>query len=298
VAGELERRWEEALQAWQRLQQAWEQAQQQELAPLSAADRQPIRQLADDLPALWHAETTTNAERKRLLRCLIQDVTLDRFSKPAVTILHLRWHTDTTTTVEVQRPQPGCWTPPAALQRIRELAAHHPDDRIAAMLNHEGLRTGKGLRWTLRRVKKVRQRRGIRTGCPAHALAAGPRGDGLITARVAAQRLGVDASAITRCFHQGILQGHQPKPNSSVWIQLRQEDQRRLDGSTSPCPDLIPIRQAAELLDTTVEEVWAQVRTGRLLPFRLRIKNRWLWHVQLSAELAIASDEPCEVHCV
>jgi DNA invertase Pin-like site-specific DNA recombinase len=290
VAGELERRWEEALQAWQQLEQEWQQAQQQELAPLSAADRQLIRQLADDLPALWHAETTSNAERKRLLRCLIQDVTLDRFSQPGVSILHVRWHTGTTTTVEVERPQPGCWTPPTALRRIRELAAHHPDDRIAEMLNQEGLRTGKGLRWTPRRVKKVRQRRGIPTGCPRRARGTGPRGDGLLAASEAAQRLEVDASQVTRWFHQGILQGYQPKPNAPVWIRLNEKDQRRLDGSTLPRPDLVPVRQAADQLGITVEQVWSQVSAGQLLPYHLRVKKRWLWHVQLPAQQAIASD--------
>jgi hypothetical protein len=46
VAGELERRWEEKLQELKHLEQEWQRAQQQELAPLSEADRQLIRELA------------------------------------------------------------------------------------------------------------------------------------------------------------------------------------------------------------------------------------------------------------
>ena len=107
---------------------------------------------SQDMPTLWQVETTTNAERKRLLRCLIQDVTLDRFSKEGWSIIRIRWHGGTTTTVEVEWPQPGCWTPPTALRRIRELVPHHPDDQIATMLNEEGLQTGKGLAWTRNRA--------------------------------------------------------------------------------------------------------------------------------------------------
>ena len=284
VAGELEQRWEEKLREWKRMEQEWLQAQQQELAPLSDADRQLIRQLADDLPALWHAETTTNVERKRLLRCLIQDVTLDRFSKPSVSIIHVRWQTNTTTTVEVDRPPPGAWTPPRAMRRIRELAPHHPDDQIAEMLNAEGLRTGKGLSWTTSRVEKVRKRQDIPTGCPCHIREPGPRGDGLINAAEAAKRLGVDASTVTIWFRQDILDGHQRKPGSSVWVRLGEEDQRRLDGSTSPRLDLITVRQAAKRLGVTTEEVWDLIRAGRLIPYRLRAKNHWRWHVQLPAE--------------
>jgi DNA invertase Pin-like site-specific DNA recombinase len=298
VAGELERRWEQALQERQRLEQEWQQAQQQELAPLSEADRQLIRQLADDLPALWRAETTTNAERKRLLRCLIQDVTLDRFSKPNVSLIYVRWHTGTTTTVQAERPQPGCWTPPAALRRIRELAPQHPDEQIAEILNQQGLRTGKGLAWTPRRVRKVRQRRDIPTGCPCRPQGTGPRGDGLLAASQAAQRLGVDASTITCWFQQGILKGQQSKPNAPVWVQLSQQDQQRLDGSTLPRPGLVPLRQAADALGITVQQVWAQVHAGQLQAYRLRVSKRWLWHVQLSSDSTSASDQPCEVHCV
>ena len=170
------------------------------------------------------------------------------------------------------------------MRRIRELAPHHPDDQIAEMLNAEGLRTGKGLRWTTIRVEKVRKRQGIPTGCPCHSREPGPRGDGLINAAEAAQRLGVDASAVTVWFRQGILDGHQRKPGSSVWVRLSEEDQCRLDGSTSPRPDLITVRQAAQRLGIRTEQVWEMIRDGRLIPYRLRTKNHWRWHVQLPAE--------------
>jgi DNA invertase Pin-like site-specific DNA recombinase len=298
VAGELEQRWEEKLQALQRLEREQARVQQQELAPLSEADKALIRRLAQDLPALWQAETTTHAERKRLLRCLIQDVTLDRFSKPGFTIIHIRWHTGTTTTLEVERPQPGCWTPPAALRRIRELAPHHPDDQVAAILNEQGLRTGKGLAWTRNRVRRVRKRRGIETGCPCRAREPGPRGDGLIRAQEAAGQVGISSSTVSHWFKAGILGGHQRKPNSMLWIRLTEQDRHRLDGSASRRPGLVLIGEAAERLATTVEAVWAEVRAGRLVPYRLRIKNRWLWHVQLTAEPVGPTEEPCEVHCV
>jgi len=290
VAGELEQRWEEKLRQWKRMEQEWLQAQQKELAPLSDADRQLIRQLADDLPALWHAETTTHVERKRLLRCLIQDVTLDRFTEPGVSIIHVRWQTNTTTTIEVDRPPPGVWTPPRALRRIRELAPHHPDDRIAERLNAEGLRTGKNLNWTTSRVAKVRQRQAIPTGCPCHVQGPGPRGDGLIPAAEAARRLGVDASTVTIWFRQGVLDGHQRKPGSPVWVRLSEADRRRLDGSTSPRCDLLTVRRAARRLGVATEEVWELIRAGRLIPYRLRAKNHWRWHVQLPDEPLSTSD--------
>ncbi len=284
VAAELEQQWEEQLRAGQQLEQEWQQAQQQELAPLSDAERQRIRQLAEDLPALWHAATTTHADRKRLLRCLIQDVTLDRFSQPGISIIHVRWQTQTTTTLEVDRPPPGVATPERALRRIRALAPQQPDDQIAEILNAEGLHTGKGLAWTTHRVAKVRQRQAIPTGCPCHQRASGPRGDGLLNAAEAARQLSVDAATVTIWFRQGILQGHQRQPGSAVWVQLRAEDLRRLDGSTAPRPDLLSVRQAAKQLGITPEEVWEHIRAGQLMPYRLRTNKHWRWHVQVPPE--------------
>ena len=77
VAAELERLWEEKLQAQARLQEEWQDFQTCQLTPLSNQDIAAIRSLAEDLPALWQADTTTQEDRKRLLRCLIQGVTLE-----------------------------------------------------------------------------------------------------------------------------------------------------------------------------------------------------------------------------
>ena len=45
---------------------------------LASPEEQRILALAQDLSAIWHAPTTTHAERKQLLRFLIKDVTLTR----------------------------------------------------------------------------------------------------------------------------------------------------------------------------------------------------------------------------
>jgi len=284
VAAELERRWEEKLHAQQHLEREWAQAQTQDLAPLSEADRQLIRQLADDLPALWYAETTTQAERKRLLRCLIRDVTLDRFSKPGITTILIHWHTDTSTTLEIPSPRPGCRTPTAVLERIRELAQHLPDDQVAAMLNEEGVRSATGKTWHHVLVRQVRKRHNIPSACPYITPESGPRGDGLITAAEAAERLDVTLSMVADWFRRGLLAGHQRRPGTPLWIRLTDEDVGRLDGSASRQPDMVPLRRAANALGMTAEEMQAEIRAGRLLTYRLRVGKQWRWFVRVPAE--------------
>jgi len=76
VARELERRWNEALQADEQLQAAHARFQQDCPTQLSAEERKQILSLADDLPALWKADATTPEDRQTIARLLLEQVTV------------------------------------------------------------------------------------------------------------------------------------------------------------------------------------------------------------------------------
>lgn len=284
VAAELERRWEDKLQTQQRLEREWVQLQAQELSPLTESDKALIQELAQDVPGLWYAETTTYEDRKRLIRCLIQDVSLDSFTKPGLSLIRIRWQTGTTTLVEVERPKAGRRAGKAVVERVRELAQHHPDGQIADILNADGVQTPTGKDWDRRRVKSLRRNYAIPTECPYYATESGPRGDGLIATSEAAKRLGVRASMITQWFQQGLLAGCQGRPKSPVWVKLAEEDIPRLKGLTSLSLNMVPVQEAPEALGMTSEQMRDGIRAGRLLTYRLFINNRWRWYVQIPAE--------------
>jgi DNA invertase Pin-like site-specific DNA recombinase len=74
VVRELERRWEAALQEQRHLEEEYDRFCQTQPATLSAAEREQIRTLAQAIPALWQADTTTAADRQRLVRFLIERI--------------------------------------------------------------------------------------------------------------------------------------------------------------------------------------------------------------------------------
>jgi len=74
VVRQLEKDWEEALAAHQQLNEDYQHFVQARPVRLSAADLAAIRVLARDIPALWRAPTTTRTDRKRLLRCVVEQV--------------------------------------------------------------------------------------------------------------------------------------------------------------------------------------------------------------------------------
>ncbi|MBI4771593.1 MAG: hypothetical protein HY784_14575, partial [Chloroflexi bacterium] len=92
VARTLEREWEESLTAVTQAEQAYATAQREMALTLNAEEREQVLALAQDLPALWQAESTTTAERKEVLRLLLADVTLTR--READIWVQLRWVTN------------------------------------------------------------------------------------------------------------------------------------------------------------------------------------------------------------
>src|SRR5207244_612486 len=74
VARSLEQRWEASLRTQRALQEQYDRFVQDQPRQLSADDRSRIRALADDLPALWHSPQTTAADRKEIVRLLVERV--------------------------------------------------------------------------------------------------------------------------------------------------------------------------------------------------------------------------------
>jgi DNA invertase Pin-like site-specific DNA recombinase len=78
VARELERRWEEALTGLRLLQDDYARFQAELPREMTATERDRIRSLATDLPALWTSTTTCAADRRAIVRLLIEQVELTR----------------------------------------------------------------------------------------------------------------------------------------------------------------------------------------------------------------------------
>ena len=231
VARNLEKDWNEKLAVVEQLKRDQTQLSSPAAAPLSLQERQRILKLAEDLPTLWHASTTTALERKQLLRLLIKDVTLTK--RETTIAVAIRWQTEACMSIEVSRPpraSDACRTPPAIVDRIRSLAQDHTDRQIADQLNSEGYRSGKKGSFTAPKVKWIRYVHQITSNCPENPARCPEdrRGDGRYGARAAATILNVTVSTIADWCKSGKLDGIQASPKSPWWVRLTAEDIRRL----------------------------------------------------------------------
>ena len=91
VAATLERQWEDALQNERGLKEECDRHCRQTLVQLSTDDEARITALASDIPALWHAPTTTNAERQAIVRCLIERVVVYVEPSSEDTVVTIHW---------------------------------------------------------------------------------------------------------------------------------------------------------------------------------------------------------------
>jgi DNA invertase Pin-like site-specific DNA recombinase len=166
VAAELERRWNAQLTRVAELEQAYAKAEQEAHFTLTPEERAAAQTLAQDLAALWQADTTTSADRKQLLRLAMESVQLDGASRPGWIEIQIRWRSGVMTRLEVKRAQPGegsLKTPEQAVARIHELAAELCYAQIAEALNAEGWRTAFGRPFTSQHVGYICRRDGC--GC-------------------------------------------------------------------------------------------------------------------------------------
>ena len=191
--------------------------------------------LAQDLPALWKAATTTQVERKQLIGFLIKDVCLTR-TETTIEVA-IRWRTEACTILNIARPPRSCdarRTDPAVLARLRVLAADTSDRQIARMLDQEGFRSGTGRPFSTNIVKQLRYSYSISSGCPDQpaSSADGYRADGRCSASVAADLLNVTVATIADWCHSGVLDGLQSTSYGAWWILLTPEIIARLSKPT------------------------------------------------------------------
>jgi DNA invertase Pin-like site-specific DNA recombinase len=299
VARELESRWNEKLRAVAELEEEYHREQARGLAPLTEDEKTVLRGLVGDLPTLWHAAATSMDERKRLLRCLIGQVFLDRATgakgRPGVTTIQIGWRSGAWTTLHVPRPGSGdhMRTPEPQLTRIQALAQHETDEHIAALLNAEGLTTRLGLSWTGERVHRVRAYHAIATACPTMPQDAAARGDGLVSVRAAAERLGVSPTVFEHWRRWGFVQAEQRVSGSPLWLRLTEADFARLDGTSGAAGcGLWRLREAQRMLGLSRQQLWEQARRGELVAYRARRGRHWEW--RLSPNTAASSSTVAE----
>ena len=200
VVDNLERQWNEKLKCLSQAEEEYQRQSRSQPSVLTDADRDRIHALASDLPLVWNDPRTPARDRKRMLRLLIEDVTLVKRHNVQI---HIRWKGGATTSLEQPLPLSApdlVRTPADTVELIRALATRQTDAQIARTLNARWLRTGRKHCFTRLIVRQIRKAYGI------HSYVQHLRSRGWLTAPEIAAQMGVHSTTAKRFSHEGVLQ--------------------------------------------------------------------------------------------
>ena len=223
VAATLELRWNESLKRLEELKKEYERVKRTKLKTATPEQRAKILSLAQDFPRLWQASTTQARDRKRMLRLLIKDITVEKLFTERKVVLHVRWQGGAQGDIVANLPLTRgdqLRYPKETVERIRTLAATLPDDEIAEVLNREGIAPSLGGRFTSSKVRGIRVRYGIAPVVLKHP-------DELSVEQVAEQ-FGVTKHVVRYWIRHGILKSRKYKGSSPHWIRITPDKEREL----------------------------------------------------------------------
>jgi DNA invertase Pin-like site-specific DNA recombinase len=224
VARQLEREWEAALAERAYLGEEYERYQRARPARLSAAELAAIRALAGDIPALWAAPTTTVADRKRLLRAVIESVQVTADGATERVHAAITWAGGQQTHADLLRPvaridQLSYY--PALTERIRALAGQGLGSAaIAGQLAAEGFRTPRQHeRFHDGEIQQLIRRLGLRPGLDHdHRTDQGSPAPGQWWLAALAREIGMPVATLFGWLKRGWVTGRQDTRPPSRWI--------------------------------------------------------------------------------
>ena len=223
VASTLERRWNDALLQLEDLKKQAAEFLHQEARVATPEQKAKVLALARDLPRVWHAPTTQAKDRKRMLRLLIKDITIEKPSDQKQIFVHTRWQGGACTDISVQLPPKiadRVRYPAAVVDRVRDLAQSLPNAEIADHLNREGHISALGKPFTGSMIQWIRYRYQI----PKATLV---RAEELNVQQVA-KRFGVSPNVVYYWIDRSVIQARRLNAGSPYWITLNETDEQKL----------------------------------------------------------------------
>jgi DNA invertase Pin-like site-specific DNA recombinase len=202
VADSLEADWNDKLRLLNDVQERYRQQHEADQVALNDEQRARILALAHDVPRLWRDAATPDRERKRMLRLIVEDVTL---IKGKQLVAHVRFRGGATRTLTLPRPAPA-WalrqTSPEVVAEIDRLLDEYTDVQIARVLTERGFRSGMGRPVNIMMVARVRDHYHLK-----------PRYDrlrerGLLTLSEVADALGISTATAKQWRLAGLLRAH------------------------------------------------------------------------------------------
>lgn len=223
VAGTLEGRWNDALEELKKAQVELEETRQKQGLELTEEQKTQLLTLAEDLPTLWKSPATSTQDRKRMLRLLIKDITIEKLPTQRKIVIHVRWQGGAVEDLPVDLPLSApdrVQYPKELVDRVRSLAVTMTDEQISAVFNQEGILSAKGKPFTRTMINWIRYRYRV----PSPSL----KKKHELTVQEVAASFGISTHVVYYWIQRGHLPARRLGAGRPYWITLNAEKETEL----------------------------------------------------------------------
>ena len=255
IAATLERDWEMALRAEEALEAA-------RASQPAVPDPALLDGLGASLSRVWEAPSTTNRDRKRLLACLVDEVTIGVAREAREITATVRWrggHIDEVVLPMLTRIPTPRRDDRSTVELVRNLSCFYNDREIAKILTRHGRRTAHGLDFKVELVGDLRRRHDIAPYKPERD------GDAPVLMSVVevAAEIGVSDETLYRWIRQGLVPVAQPDiAGAPVRIRLTPALRERFYAAAPE--GFVSLAVAMDRLRVTRQTVWERIKVGKL----------------------------------
>jgi hypothetical protein len=247
---------------------------------LTVDEKKRLGELADDIGKVWSAPTTTDRDRKELLRTVLEEVNISLEREARKVHLVLRWRGGAITELELELkrlPASGIRTDEDTIELLRRLAQHYPDDVTAGILNRQGRRTATGEHFNTDRVRSLR----VHWKIPKFEAQSGSEDGELVTVEKAAEILGIGVSTLHHYLLDGFVAGVQ-LTGGAPW-RIRITDDLRARFTEQEPEGYVSMQQAMKLLGVSRQTIMQRIKRGELQAICSKRTNRKELRIKVSA---------------
>ena len=218
VADELEAEWNNKLRTLNEAREQYERMRKQDHLLMDEAQRNRIAALANDFPHLWQDPRTPDRERKRMMRLLLEDVTLIKRDE---ILVHVRFKGGAARTISLPLPLSAPKlrkTDDAVVQEIDRLLDHHTNREIAAILNKKGMRSGEGRPFHRGIIVRLRSAYHLKDRFTRL------RAIGMLTEQEIAELTGIAVASVKEWRYRGLLRAHRYNDRGDCLFEVPPHD--------------------------------------------------------------------------
>ena len=258
VARTLEKKWNDALNRVEQLNAQITEREKMFQNQLSKIEEKEICHLAKNLPTLWNVATTTDKDRKKLLRAAIQEVQLTKIDRDVTVKILWIGGAVIEKTVHLPKVRSKRHTSLDVVELIRQLTQKFTDDQIARILIRKGIKTATGLPFNAHRVASLR----LKYDIPCYKKIKNENQKSY-TAQQAATILQVSVPTVHKWINIGFIKAEQITPAAPWEIFLTDEDIKRLTADEIP-KGWLTIELAAKELSVTRQTILNWIKSKKL----------------------------------